>query len=58
MIRTPDEIAPVFKRAFEIEGARADRRARRLPGQSRALVCSKAASSDGSGCIDLLDFII
>jgi hypothetical protein len=41
MIRTPDEIAPALKRAIEIEGPVLIGRARRLPRQSRALVCSK-----------------
>ena len=58
MIRTPDEIAPVLKRAFEIEGpvligVHADYRDHHV-----RLYVQKTASSDGSGCINLLDFII
>jgi thiamine pyrophosphate-dependent acetolactate synthase large subunit-like protein len=43
MIRTPDEIAPALKRAFEIERPVLIGRARRLPRQSRALVCFKSS---------------
>jgi thiamine pyrophosphate-dependent acetolactate synthase large subunit-like protein len=58
MIRTADEIAPVLKGAFEIEeplliGVYADCRDNHV-----RLCVQKAASSDGCGCIDLLDFII
>jgi thiamine pyrophosphate-dependent acetolactate synthase large subunit-like protein len=58
MIRPPEEIAPVLKRAFEIEGpvligAHADYRDNHV-----RLCVQKTASSDGSGCINLLDFII
>jgi thiamine pyrophosphate-dependent acetolactate synthase large subunit-like protein len=58
MIRTPDEIAPVLKRAFEIEGPVLIGVHANYRDNHVGLCVQKTASSDVFGCINLLDFII